>query len=298
MAKRHSHKYQALAALRPYLALGTPRHGRRHDGLIHSRGTHRNYIQALRGVSRWLRASFGLELADLDERLAYLYLEERAGVAGQKTIDLDRQALQVLLGKLTVIRATDPRNELASRHRAYTAQQVEMLVRLADAPLRLPIRLGWEAGIRAEELLTLRRREERPPSRRSWGRERFALIGDCHIYTVRGKGGLVREVALSPSTARELEEHRRPLPTVVRDREILIESYYDMPGGQQVSQAFGDLSRRVFGWSNGFHGLRHAYAQRRVAQLIEGGHTFARAREIGSQELGHFDPKSMNYYLR
>lgn len=298
MAKRHSHPYEVREALRPHLAIGLPRHRNRHDGLVHSLGTLRAYKCALLKVSKWLRNRFGVELVDLDEELSHLYLEERAAEVGQSAVNLDRQAMQVLVGPMEVVKAVDPSNALATRTRAYTADQVDLLSGFAPPRLLLPIRIGRESGPRGEELLTLRRREERPPSRRSWDPERFVLFGDYRLYTVHGKGGLVREIALSPEAARELEALRRPTPVTIKDRGIEIESYYSIPGGQALSQAFGELSYRVFGWSNGFHGLRHSYAQRRIAQMMEGGYCFARAREIGSQELGHFDPRSMNHYLR
>jgi integrase len=298
VSTKPSHAHAARIAIQPFLALGTPRHGNHNQRLVRSYGTRRNYCQALKGASHWSRNTFGLELHDFDEGLALLYLEKRSMQVGQSALNLDRQALQVLLGPLPVIKAHDPRNERAQRTRAYTPAQVHLLLRFATVRLQLPIQLGHEAGFRAEELLTVRRCNERAPSPRAWHPERFVHLGEYTPYTVQGKGGLVRQVAISPASVGELESGRRPHPLRLIDREIPIDSYYDILGGQALSQAFSELSTRVFGWSHGFHGLRHSYAQRRMRELIGAGYTFAQAREIVSQELGHFDPRSMNYYLR
>ena len=66
----------------------------------------------------------------------------------------------------------------------------------------------------------------------------------------------------------------------------------------QWSKAFGAASARALGWSHGAHGLRHSYAQERMAELQASGFDYAAAREIVSQELGHFRGDVVEVHLR
>lgn len=49
---------------------------------------------------------------------------------------------------------------------------------------------------------------------------------------------------------------------------------------------------------DGTHGLRHSYAQERITELQEAGKVYNEAREIVSQELGHFRADVVETYLR
>ena len=51
-------------------------------------------------------------------------------------------------------------------------------------------------------------------------------------------------------------------------------------------------------FSNGGHGLRHSYAQERMAELKSLGLARAIALETVSQELGHFRAEITEVYLR
>ena len=80
-------------------------------------------------------------------------------------------------------------------------------------------------------------------------------------YTVVGKGGLVREVAIPAALAERLEAMRLPAPRQVTDRSVHYETHYDLRGGHAWSQSYSDAAKRVLGWSTGAHGIRHTYAQ-------------------------------------
>ena len=295
---------QAARAVRNVLALKTPRHDNRDDGRIHSVGTARSYQQALTRVAEWMREKRdhkGLEKLTLEEARAYL--SERAAHVRQKTLDQDRQALQILplVGKIERIKS-DPRlrpTRLASEGRAYTPEQVEVIARAQTPRNALATRIAYAAGVRASELLTLRPVSERPPSdHREWSPERFDGRGNVRLYTVEGKGGLKREVALPLYLAEILEARRLGKPERMTDRRVRREQHYDLGGGQAWSQSFSAASKRELGWSTGAHGLRHSYAQDRVDELKGSGHGHASALETVSQEMGHFRPDITEVYLR
>lgn len=299
--KAPSHKYQARKALEPFLALGVPRHGNSGDGMIHSLGTFRAYSGSLAQTSRWLRAFYGMDLCDLEEGLAIEYLQYRAESVGLKAIDLDRHAMQVVLGQpLPRIRPDNLRNDLACRSRTCTAEQFALMLDFLPAEAGGSVKLAREAGLRAAELLTLLPIGERGPSDRRWDGDRFlhSSLDRPEIFSVTGKGGLVRAVAIAGTTAAWLETRRLSLPARVTDRGIHLATHYDIWGGKRISSIWSETSNRVFGWSNGVHCLRHAFAKQRISELMAAGMEFGRAREVLAQELGHFDPRTTNYYLR
>ena len=295
---------QAAKAVRRVLALKTPRHGSHDDGKIHSVGTARSYQQALTRVAEWMRErrdNNGLERLTSEEARAYL--EERSLVVRQKTLDQERQALQILplVGKLERIKSHPDLKptRLATEGRAYTPEQVEMIAQ-AQAPRNaLATRIAYASGVRAHELLTLLPAAERPASdHREWSSERFDGRDGFRLYTVEGKGGLKREVSLPVYLAEQLETCRLRKPERVTDRGVHCSQHYDLGGGNAWSKSFSTASKRELGWSTGAHGLRHSYAQDRVEELHGDGHEHASALEMVSQELGHFRPDITRVYLR
>jgi len=295
---------QAAKAVRRVLALKTPRHGSRDDGKVHSIGTARSYQRVLTRVAEWMRErrdNKGLERLTPEEAKAYL--EDRALVVRQKTLDQERQALQVLplIGKLERIKSSPhlKPTRLASEGRAYTPEQVEVIARTQTPRNALATRIAYASGVRAHELLTLLPEAERSASdHREWSPERFDGRGDFRLYTVEGKGGLKREVMLPLHLAEQLESRRFRKPERVTDRGVRRTQHYDLGGGQAWSQSFSAASKNELGWSTGAHGLRHSYAQDRLDEIKGDGHGHASALETVSQELGHFRPDITKVYLR
>lgn len=293
---------QAKKALRRVLALRTPRHDNRDDGKIHSVGTARSYQQALTRVAEWMRErrdNKGLERLTAEE--ARVYLEERSLVVRQKTLDQERQALQILplVGKLERIKSNLKPTRLATEGRAYTPEQIEIIARAQTPRNALATRIAYASGARAHELLTLLPEDKRPASEhRDWSSERFDGRENVRLYTVEGKGGLKREVALPVYLAEQLEARRFRKPERVTDRGVRRNQHYDLGGGQAWSQSFSAASKRELGWSTGAHGLRHSYAQDRVDELQENAYEHASALETVSQEMGHFRPDITRVYLR
>ena len=299
---------QAQAVLKAHLSLSS-RHeakaaqgarGSQSTGQIHSLRTFDKYVNALKQAGEWARNTEGVRfIKDITPQIAQQYLEARAAEGiGQKQLDADRNALQFVTGKDSLERV----QSLASADksgRAYTLEQVHMIAGAQSAHNALATEIAHAAGLRAHELYTLQPLAERSANgHREWSPERFSGREGVVLYTVEGKGGLVREVALPRDLANRLEERRLNEPQRTTDRGIYYQQHYNLGAGKAWSQSVGDASTRALGWSTGAHGLRHAYAQERMKELQNQGKNYYAAREIVSQELGHFRGDVVETYLR
>lgn len=296
MPSFRSAKAQAKHAVSNKIALGQGRHDHRDDGRIHSLGTARGYEQSLKGVAEYIQDHRMGDLSNLNTEIAQQYLTDRAAVVAQKTLDIDRQAMQMHLAvKLEVVKSE---RETHLSTRSYTAAQVERISSAQSERNSLATRIAHSAGLRAHELLSIRSANERPPStHREWGADRFAGR-EGERYTVAGKGGLVREVLLPKELAAKLETTRLAEPSQVSDRGVNYTQHYSIGGGRAWSQSFAAASQRELGFSNGAHGLRHSYAQERMEELQRGGMNYNDAKGTVAQEVGHFDKETTEAYLR
>ena len=215
----------------------------------------------------------------------------------QRYIDSSKRALDVTFGvKLNRVESEVP---IILKSRSYSYVEVDQVLKYQTPKNRFATELCFAAGLRAHETLTLRRGEELAPSpHRTWDRGRFTALSNYKIYTVEGKGGLCRNVAIPLVLAERLEKLRLAAPVKYQDRGIFYESAYDIGGGQALSQSFTTASQKALGFSNGFHGLRHAYAKKRLADLIRSGLDTEYAMKILSEELGHFRVEIVLAYLR
>jgi integrase len=289
-------KSQAQHAVKQKLGIKTARHTNRDDKKIHSLGTARNYEQALIRITQWLQENKLDDLKSLNQDTALKYLELRGQSVGQKTLDQERQAIQLHLGiKLPVIKSELSQ---ALKSRAYSFEQVILISKSQTEKNRLATEISYATGLRAHELLTLQRQHHRSAStHRQWSGKRFTGRSG-EIYTVIGKGGLIREIMLPHDLAKKLENNRLKVPIIIRDRDINYQCHYNIGGGKQWSNSFSAASKRVLGWSHGAHGLRHSFAQDRMDELQRLGFIYQEALGIVSQLLGHFRPDITEVYLR
>ncbi|MBY4645950.1 tyrosine-type recombinase/integrase [Vibrio alginolyticus] len=273
--------------------------------VIESVGTARNYEQSLKTCCDYLKEFKLGSLREMTPEKANTYLELRAQECSQKTIDMDRQALQAMMQHVThELKETDKLDvikssvETVESSRSYTPEQVNAIIQHQTEHHALSTQLCYESGLRAHELHTLRPSGEVNPSPRDVHQDKFShLPNDSKTYTVEGKGGLIREVQIPNHLAKKLEERRLDTPQQISDRGVNYESHYNIAGGHKFSDAFSKASSRALGFSNGAHGLRHSYAQNRYEQLAN---HFERidVMTIISQELGHFRPDITEVYLR
>lgn len=274
------------------------------SGAIQSLRTADNYRQALTQVCRFVKSERLGSLRDLTPEQAISYLEMRGEEIGQKTLDQERHAIQAMMQHLT--HKLDVKAHLPSvksdyqqilTSRSYTTQQVAMVAEAQRDMNSLSTQIAHAAGLRGHELLTLRRIEERDPSSRPALAEKFQGR-EGERYTVKGKGGLVREVCIPKQLAQQLEVRRLESPIKVTDRTVHYAQHYDINGGKKWSSSFTQASNRALGWSTGAHGLRHSYAQERMHELQSAGMNRNLALEVVSQEMGHFRPEITETYLR
>ncbi|WP_448125755.1 site-specific integrase [Pseudomonas veronii] len=286
---------------------------------IRSVGTVRNYEQRLIRITAYLQENRLGSLREMTPHRAVDYLQLRAREVGQKTLDMERQALQAMMQHVTnqlapgktleIIKSaatarTGSKKQptlgrrLADQARAYNREQM-ILIASRQAPHNsLSTEIAYAAGLRAHELLSLRRSHLQVPDERPANEMKFTEIRETTIsYTVHGKGGLIREVRIPITLAQRLERTRLAEPQTVKDRGINYQQFYGIGGGQPWSKSVSSASKQALGWSNGAHGLRHTYAQERMATL-QRHLSRKQALEVVSQEMGHFRPEITEVYLR
>lgn len=296
MPSFRSGRDQARHAVRQLSDIGTSRHTNRDDRRVRSLRTARNYEQALAGLTAWLIDNRLGSLRGLSRETALSYLNERAELVRQPTLDQDRQAIQALLGEqLPRIRSEF---EQALSGRAYTPDQLAAIAAAQTDRHALATELAAACGLRAHELLTLYRIDEQlPSSHRTW-RPDMHTGREGQLYVVTGKGGLRRSVLVPDELANRLEARRLNQTRILVDRGIKYETRYDIGGGQAWSSSFSAASQRVLGWSTGAHGSRHTYAQARMDELQAVGYRYRDALAVVSQEMGHFRSSVTEVYLR
>lgn len=271
--------------------------------IVNSLGTARNYTQALTRVAEFVKEQKIYDLRSLTLDQAKIYLAARGEEVGQKTLDMERQSIQAMFGHITGQLAPtekmQAKSELdqVSNSRSYTAEQAKIISDHQKGANKLATQIAHATGLRAHELLTLRLTSERAAD------ERPTLVSkwqgrEGEIYTVQGKGGLVREVLVPTELAKQLENARIDSPVRITDRTIHYQQHYNISGGNRWSASFNAAANRALSWSTGAHGLRHSYAQERMIELQKIGLTRAIALETVSQEMGHFRPEITEVYLR
>jgi len=273
-----------------------------------SQGSARTYEQALTRVAEYVKTERlndgGLRSMTVNQAVSYL--EQRGQEIGQKTLDIERLGIQAMMRNVTnQLEKADKlpmvlsEQQQALESRAYTTDQVKMVVQAQTEKHALATQISHQSGVRAHELYTLtklsdtqRTADPRPAlDTKFQGREGVK-------YLVTGKGGLTREVMLPKELSERLEARKLDQPQLIVDREIRYNARYDIGGGKNWSSSFSAAANRSLGWSRGAHGLRHTYAQGRMNELQKSGLARADALETVSQELGHFRSDITEVYLR
>ena len=242
---------------------------------------------------------------------AHAYLKVRATEVGSKRLSQERVAL-ALQPQLRPYEAAwkkdkelRPDNKgpgrLASIPRVMDRETVREIVSHQSERNAFSTEIALAAGLRACELGTLQARADREPTqRREWDPRRFAHLRDPVFYTVRGKGGLVREIAVERELAQRIEATRfqpenRP---VTKDRRVPTPRHYDLASGSAWSKSFQRASYAATGESLGAHSCRHTYVKETDAALAAQGFDPETTALFTSQNLGHFRPEITAVYRR
>ncbi len=262
---------------------------------IRSLGTESKYKSCITVFLKWCRTN-GFNTSHITADVGLLFLQQGANKWSQKTLDGYRQALNLVFGlELEYVLSGKP---TILYPRAYRIEQILFLMQKASNDLSLSIAISAFAGLRALELDTICSSNELSEDDRDWIAQRFEGMDSGVSYVVTGKGGLRRKIFLSVVLSQEMELRRLEYPTKKTSRKIHYTKRYDLTGGQMFSQQFSRLSKSVFGWSTGAHGLRHTYAQSRLDYLQRQGYAWRDALEIVSQEMGHFSINNTLAYFR
>jgi integrase len=272
---------------------------------ISSVGTERSYRQAVKNYLQWcddnqIQPDFRGNKTTLTQ-----YLEERREWIQQKTLNQERQALQLIYKqKLPLLKSLQ---ESIYSKRSYLLSEVMQIVLRQNEKNVITTWLAFFCGTRAHEAATILPHSEQAETKRNWNGKRFAGLSNYSLYTVKGKGGLIRKIAV-PNWLKNLLEIRRRDPIKVVDREVTYVSCYDIGIGQAWSQSFCDASKKTLGISTGGHGLRHSYAKWRLQCLIDELELRHKPDDllspeeeallVLSQELGHFRLDIVYCYLR
>jgi len=302
-----NHKFQASKVLSRHSLHGISKQEAKAKGLVNSIGTERSFKQCYANYLRWCDFNGIPRDSHANKNHLCAYQEERSEYVKQKTLNQERQALQTVFKQaLPYVKA---QTQTIFSKRSYLLYDVQCLLSHQTNRNRITTWLAFYSGLRAHEAATILRIEERAPSsHRIWDEARFIGLDSYKRYTVKGKGGLVREVAVPDWLARLLENRRRETPVTVVDRGIKYLSAYDIGFGQAWSQSFTYASKKALGYSRGGHGLRHSFAKWRLNQLLESlpepspmtEHVplAERALLLVSQLLGHFRLDIVFTYLR
>jgi len=295
-ASQKSDQYQATQVAK--LLQGT--HGHRKCPADMSVETHES---RLIHAAKFMRSTHNQALREMTVAQATGYLEIRSEEANKhKTFNTDKSAIHAMLraqGKLSKngqIPVRFSKDDIAMS-RSYRHVHIDMIRDRMTPRNALSVDIIHEAGLRVHELLTLERIELQPADIRKIHKQKFEGKSDWVRYSVKGKGSLIREVRLQHATAERLELTRLTTPVIVKDRAVFYTQKYDIGGGKKFSNAFRSASKRVLGFSNGAHGMRHTYAKTELGRYQDRGISFVDSKTIVSQELGHFRPDIVDAYL-
>ncbi|HHE7199106.1 site-specific integrase, partial [Klebsiella michiganensis] len=167
--------------------------------VFRSVGTVRNYQAALTRIALYFRINGGINLQDVTPEMATVYFHQRAAAVGQKSLDMERQALQAMMIHLTqelpsgeVLEVVHSLKEKELSSRSYTSEQIFLISSHQSDKNGLATLIAYNAGLRSHELFTICELQQRQPNIRPVSAKKF-MGRSGKAYTVQGKGGLIRE---------------------------------------------------------------------------------------------------------
>lgn len=302
----HNNKSKSRKVVANHTTHGSTKEAAKKLKKIASIGAERNYRQCYKNYLDY--CDMNNIQSDFRGDIKYLtqYLMERSVLLKQKTLNQMRQSLQLVFQqKIPIIKSS---MTTIINKRSYTEEEVNLIISKQNDLNGFTSKLAWHTGIRAHEAATILPLEEQGASKhRDWDTRLFTGMEEYRLYTICGKGGLIRCCAIPIWLSIELESRRRA-PKMVTDREIIYESHYEIGSGQSWSQSFSHASKNVLGFSYGAHGLRFSYCKRRLKELLVAfksnkdksgsSSTIEDALKVLSQEVGHFRIDILFYYLR
>lgn len=290
-----AHRRHAMAIALQKTRLG-PRTGFGDELAIRSIGSQQIFVKNLVSFARFLEVNRAGNLKCFPPDAAETYLYVRSRRIGQAQLQSDRWALQIFTGRRL------PRFESAKpqqlKPRAYTAEQIAAVTTHQTPLYAFSTWLAAANGLRGMELITIGPLDQQPRDVRPVPAYLHAYLPDGVLYSVRGKGRLIRTILVALPFVDFLESRKRPAPIRVLHEGRHLTSYYDIPGGKPWAASFSQACRRTYGDTAGAHGLRHTYTQKRIDTLLGNDVPERHARKAVSVEIGHFRIDVIDVYLR
>lgn len=271
---------------------------------VHSFKTKETYLTPWRGVLSHAKENFGvkdIEKITGDHVRSYLLskIDERVSKSTFKTYASAMQKLEVALnrfndsnesfhGKIDYNFTQDINDvrelgrDLAPFAGTRAYDDPHELVRHVEDRFRLLAEIQLEAGLRVHELGTIR-------PEKTFGEQKFTLVPGrkAGVFEVKGKGGKVRKVGVSPQT------YQKMLAAL------------DSNGGRfrfsekEYNEALKGASERTGQSYNASHGLRWNYAREMMVSLQrDGKHSYEQSLRHVSEMMGHNRPDITEHYLR
>lgn len=286
------HAYAIALQLSHLGPVDTKRRGR----LLRSIRSQRIFINCLVAFARTLEVNRAGNLKQFQAGAIEKHLFARSKRVGEAQLKADYWALELWTGrKLPKFASIRPQR---LKPRAYTAQQIAIIASHQTPRHAFSTWLAASCGLRSMELITIAPLHLQPRDPRPTPPYLHAYKPTGVLYSVSGKGGLVRTVLVPLALVDELEATRRVTPVRIRHEGSDLTSYYDIPAGKRWAASFTQACRRAFHKTAGGHGLRHTFTQDRIAVLLGQKVSERDARKAVSVEIGHFRPDVIDIYLR
>lgn len=276
--------------------------------IIESCGSINAYEESLKIAAKYCNKELGCSLKEMTKEQVVDYLTIRKDKVKQKTLNKDRLGLEKILqhvtgklGKKEKITFVISSIESTQTSRIYTDKQIDLICERLSERNELAVRIIAESGLRVSETLEIEKRQNREPTKRP-NKIQVEKFKGTHKenkveYTIKGKGGLIRNFYVSKELSARMESKQLSEPKLYKSHGTNRFTNYDIGGGNALSKAFTTASQKALGWSRGIHGLRHSYVQNRIKDLVH--HVpYHEAKAIVSQEVGHFRPDITDTYLR
>ena len=299
---------QVRKLLGKFLAPGKSRHKHRDEKLLHGSRTIAHYRQVLTRAARWMiDVGYPRGLEDIDAELFKKFLQQRAARLTQDGLNYESRIVRRIVPQLreaerprvTALKEPTPRS---TEDRANTPHEAQAIIDRLGPDDALSACLIANTAMRISEPPTLADPKDRPPSRhRNWSPERYEGMGPGREYTIVGKGGLIMPIWVPQHLVPAIEAKRLPVPVWEKDhRGNWFKRYFDLPGGSAFGKRYAIASKAVVGEEGhkGVHGLRHMFAQIRLAYHMDQGRSYKEARRLVSQQVGHFRDQITKTYLR
>jgi len=139
-------------------------------------------------------------------------------------------------------------------------------------------KIQMEAGIRVYEACLIKSSQLK-----GIGKDPYSSK-EAGVLLIKGKGGKMREVYLSPSTYKELEKR-------VEDKELKV-------GITSYTKAIKHAAYRSGQSYTGTHDFRHSWVQNRYKEVSGLGYSDSQILASISEEIGHVRPDITEIYLR